>query len=188
MDNNFDMPIETRALSRRSFLISSGGVGVAVAFGALPDLAQAASDGSFSAGAWVGIGTDGTITIMAPASEMGQGVMTVLPLLIAEELDVDWHKVNIVQSPSNAGIYGNPAWGGKLITYGSSTIFGYWDKLRLAGAQARKVLLVSAAASWNVPVTELTTSNGTVIHKKSGKKIGYGALAKIAKCRTRCPR
>jgi isoquinoline 1-oxidoreductase beta subunit len=181
MDNNFDMPIETRALSRRSFLVSSGGVGVAVAFGTLPNFADAATDTTFNAGAWVGIGTDGTITIMAPASEMGQGVMTVLPLMIAEELDVDWHKVNTVQSPSNPGVYGNPAWGGKLITYGSSTVFGYWDKLRLAGAQARKVLLVSAAESWDVPVTELTTSNGTVIHKKSGKKIGYGALAKIAK-------
>ncbi len=181
MDNNFDMPIETRALSRRSFLISSGGVGVAVAFGSLPNLADAATDSAFNAGAWVGIGTDGTITILAPASEMGQGVMTVLPLMIAEELDVDWHKVRIFQSPSNAAIYGNPAWGGKLITYGSSTVFGYWDKLRLAGAQARKILLVSAAASWNVPVTELSTKDGTVIHQKSGKKIGYGALAKIAK-------
>lgn len=181
MDNNFDMPIETRALSRRSFLISSGGVGVAVAFGSLPNLADAATDTTFNAGAWVGIGTDGTITIMAPASEMGQGVMTVLPLMIAEELDVDWRNVHTVQSPSNAAVYGNPAWGGKLITYGSSTVFGYWDKLRLAGAQARKVLLVSAADSWNVPVTELTTSDGTVIHKKSGKKISYGALAKIAK-------
>lgn len=182
MDNNFDMQIvETRALSRRSFLISSGGVGVAVAFGALPNLADAATDSTFNAGAWVGIGTDGTVTILAPASEMGQGVMTVLPLMIAEELDVDWHKVHVTQSPSNAAIYGNPAWGGKLITYGSSTVFGYWDKLRLAGAQARKVLLASAADAWKVPVAELTTSNGMVIHKKSGKKISYGALAKIAK-------
>ncbi len=183
MDNNFDMQIvETRAVSRRSFLVSSGGVGVAVAFGALPDFAQAATDaGAFNATAWVGIGTDGVVTIMAPASEMGQGVMTVLPLIVAEELDVDWHKVKTVQSPSNAAVYGNPAWGGKLITYGSSTVFGYWDKLRLAGAQARKVLLASAADSWKVPVAELSTENGVVIHKKSGKKISYGAVAKIAK-------
>jgi isoquinoline 1-oxidoreductase beta subunit len=183
MDNNFDMQIvETRAISRRSFLVSSGGVGVAVAFGTLPDIAHAATDaGTFNATAWVGIGTDGMVTIMAPASEMGQGVMTVLPLMIAEELDVDWHKVRTVQSPSNAAVYGNPAWGGKLITYGSSTVFGYWDKLRIAGAQARKVLLVSAADSWQVPVAELSTDNGMVIHKKSGKKISYGALAKTAK-------
>ena len=183
MDNNFEMQIvETRTISRRSFLVSSGGVGVAVAFGALPDIAHAATDaGNFDASAWVGIGTDGTVTIMAPASEMGQGVMTVLPLMIAEELDVDWRKVRTVQSPSNAAIYGNPAWGGKLISYGSSTVFGYWDKLRIAGAQARKVLLVNAADSWKVPVEELSTENGVVIHKKSGKKISYGALAKTAK-------
>ena len=122
MDSNFDMQIvETRAISRRSFLVSSGGVGVAVAFGALPDMASAATDGAFNATAWVSVGTDGMVTIMAPASEMGQGVMTVLPLIVAEELDTDWRKVNVVQSASNAGVYGNPAWGGKLITYGSST-------------------------------------------------------------------
>jgi isoquinoline 1-oxidoreductase beta subunit len=183
MDNNFDMQmIENRGVSRRSFLVSSGGVGVAVAFGALPEIAfAAAGKDAFNATAWVGIGADGTITIMAPASEMGQGVMTVLPLIIAEELDVDWRKVRTMQSPSLDKIYGNPAWGGKLTTYGSSTVFGYWDKLRLAGAQARKVLLVSAAASWKVPVAELSTENGVVVHKKSGKKISYGALAKTAK-------
>jgi isoquinoline 1-oxidoreductase beta subunit len=183
MDNNFDMQIvETRAISRRSFLVSSGGVGVAVAFGALPDMANAATEGgAFNANAWVGIGTDNMITIIAPASEMGQGVMTVLPLMIAEELDIDWRKVHVVQSPSNAAVYGNPAWGGKLISYGSSTVFGYWDKLRIAGAQARKVLLASAADSWSVPVADLSTENGMVIHKKSGKKISYGALAKTAK-------
>ena len=183
MDNNFDMQtIESRALSRRSFLVSSGGVGVAVAFGALPEVAFGATgNNALQAGAWVGVGTDGIVTIMAPASEMGQGVMTVLPLIIAEELDVDWRKVRTVQSPSHAEVYGNPAWGGKLITYGSSTVFGYWDKLRLAGAQARKVLVASAAASWKVPVEELSTENGTVIHKKSGKKISYGTLAKTAK-------
>jgi isoquinoline 1-oxidoreductase subunit beta len=183
MDNNFDMSIvETRAVSRRSFLVSSGGVGVAVAFGAIPEATFAATgSGAFDATAWVGIGTDGMVTIMAPASEMGQGVMTVLPLLIAEELDVDWRKVRTIQSPSLDKVYGNPAWGGKLITYGSSTVFGYWDKLRIAGAQARKVLLVSAAASWKVPVEELSTDKGTVFHKKSGKKISYAALAKTAK-------
>src|SRR5262249_47444847 len=62
-----------------------------------------------------------------------------------------------------------------------STVFGYWDKLRLAGAQARKVLIASAAASWKVPVEELTTDKGNVIHQKSGKKISYAVLAKTAK-------
>lgn len=184
MDNNFDMQnaTEIRAMSRRSFLVSSGGVGVAVAFGTLPKLAFAATgEAGFEATAWVSVGTDGMVTIMAPASEMGQGVMTALPLIIAEEFDVDWRHVRTLQSPSNAVVYGNPAWGGKLITYGSSTVFGYWDKLRIAGAQARKVMLASAADAWKLPVAELTTERGIVLHKKSGKKISYGALAKIAK-------
>ena len=184
MDNNFDMQTvtETRTISRRSFLVSSGGVGVAVAFGSLPSLARAAAAApQFEATAWVSIGTDGGVTIMAPASEMGQGVMTALPLIIAEEFDVDWRKVHVIQSPSNAAIYGNPAWGGKLITYGSSTVFGYWDKLRIAGAQARKVMMASAAEAWKVPVAEVSTEHGFVVHKKSGKKISYGALAKTAK-------
>lgn len=183
MDNNFDMrSLEKTSLSRRNFLVSAGGAGVAVAFGALPEIAFAApGNGTFDATAWVAIGADGTVTIMAPASEMGQGVMTVLPLIIAEELDVDWRHVRTVQSPSNAKVYGNPAWGGKLTTYGSSTVFGYWDKLRLAGAQARKVILASAAASLKVPASELTTENGVVIHKKSGKKLSYAAIAKAGK-------
>lgn len=184
MDGILDLrELHTRALSRRSFLVAgSSGVGVAVAFGAMPKAAFAAMDEkSFDANAWVAVGTDGKVTIMAPASEMGQGVMTVLPLIIAEELDVNWRKVHTMQSPSNAAIYGNPAWHGKLITYGSSTVFGYWDKLRLAGAQARKVLLASAAAHWKVPVGDLSTHEGVVFHKKSRKRISYGALARIAK-------
>jgi isoquinoline 1-oxidoreductase subunit beta len=184
MDNNFDMKdvVETKTISRRSFLVSSGGVGVAVAFGSLPAMAFAGTGaGGFEASAWITVGTDGMVTIMAPASEMGQGVMTTLPLMIAEEFDVDWHKVRIEQSPSNAKIYGNPAWGGKLITYGSSTIFGYWDKLRIAGAQARKVMLAAAAAKWKVPVSDLETAHGVVHHKHSRKRISYGELAKTAK-------
>jgi len=120
------------------------------------------------------------ITVMQPASEMGQGVMTVLPVILAEELDVDWRKVKVVQSPDDAKIYGNPVWGNTLTTFGSGTVLGYYDKLRLAGAQARKVLLVNAAQRLNLPVAELATENGTVIHKKSGKKITYAALAKTA--------
>ena len=183
MDGILDLrELHLRALSRRSFLVAGGGAGVAVAFGALPKAAFAAmGEKAFEATAWVSIDKNGIVTIMAPASEMGQGVMTSLPLIIAEELDVDWRKVRTVQSPSNAEIYGNPAWGGKLITYGSSTVFGYWDKLRMAGAQARKVLLMSAASLWKVPVADLTTHEGEVINKKTHRRISYGALAKIAK-------
>jgi isoquinoline 1-oxidoreductase beta subunit len=172
----------SRALSRRAFLVTTGAVGVAFQFGALPtDAFAAASDAAFKANAWVTIGGDGIISIMSPASEMGQGVMTTLPLLIAEDLDADWHKVRVVQSPSDAKTYGNPAFGGILITVGSLAVRGYYEKLRIAGAQARKVLLANAAEAWNVPVGELTTEPSLVVHKPSGRKISYGELARKAK-------
>jgi isoquinoline 1-oxidoreductase subunit beta len=173
---------DARALSRRSFMVGTGAAGVVISFGSAADYALAApGSAAFKANAWISIADDGAVTIMAPASEMGQGVMTTLPAIIAEELDADWRKVRTVQSPSDAKTYGNPAWGGTLTTYGSSTIFGYWDKLRPIGAQARKVLLWNAAQQWKVPVAELTTEPGWVIHKNSRRKISYGELAKHAK-------
>jgi isoquinoline 1-oxidoreductase beta subunit len=175
-----EMQTQTVILSRRSFLVSSGAVGVAVAFGSVPRQALAATP-SLTANAWITIDSKGVVTIMSPSSEMGQGVMTSLPSLVAEDLDADWHKVRIVQSPDNEKIYGNPAFGGALITVGSSAVTGYYDKLRLAGAQARKILLANAAERWKVPVSELTTEPGMVVHKKSGRKVGYGTLAKHAK-------
>jgi len=183
MNDRFDMNrIETRALSRRSFLVASGGTAIGVTFGTLADVASAATgNDAFAANAWVNIGADGMVTIMQPASEMGQGAMTVMPMMIAEELDADWRKVRVVPSPDDAKIYGNPVWNGDMTTFGSGTVRGYWEKARLAGAQARKVLLAGAAAAWNVPVAELTTRDGIVIHQKSGRKIGYGALARTAK-------
>src|SRR5476649_2706904 len=109
----------SRALSRRSFLVTTGAVSIAVSFGALPTDAFAAAGTSataFKPGAWVTIGADGIITIVSPASEMGQGVMTTVPLLIAEDMDADWKKVRIVQSPNDAKIFGNALFGGSMTT------------------------------------------------------------------------
>jgi isoquinoline 1-oxidoreductase subunit beta len=166
-------------LSRRSFLVSSGAFGVAVAFGALPDTASAA--GPFAPNAWVAIGEDGIVAIVPPAVEMGQGVQTALPLILAEDLDADWGKVRVAATPDNDKVYGNPAFRHQLTTVGSFAVTGYYEELRLAGAQARAVLLANAAAAWRVPVAELTTEPGVVVHAKSGRKIGYGDLAKTAK-------
>ena len=181
MDNTLDFNrIETHALSRRSFLVIAGGTAIAVAFGDIaPSLA--AGDDGFAANAWVTIGSDGIVTIMQPASELGQGAMTVMPMMLAEELDADWQKLRIVPSPDNAAIFGNPVWNGDLTTFGSGTVRGYWDKVRLVGAQARKVLLLTAADQMSAPLAELSTENGAVLHKKSGKKLAYGELAKNAK-------
>jgi isoquinoline 1-oxidoreductase beta subunit len=167
------------ALSRRSFLVSSGAFGVAVAFGSLPDTAAAA--GPLAPNAWVAIGEDGIVTIVPPAVEMGQGVQTALPLILAEDLDADWSKVRVAATPDNDKVYGNPAFNHHLTTVGSFAVTGYYEELRLAGAQARAVLLAMAAEAWKVPVAELTTEPGIVVHAKSGRKIGYGDLAKTAK-------
>src|SRR5262249_50923445 len=107
-------------LSRRSFLVTSGAFGVAVAFGALPEDASAA--GKIVPNAWVTIGEDGIVTIVPPAVEMGQGVQTALPLILAEDLDADWSKVRVAATPDNDKVYGNPAFFHQLTTVGSFAV------------------------------------------------------------------
>jgi isoquinoline 1-oxidoreductase subunit beta len=168
----------TLALSRRSFLVSSGAFSVAVAFGSGLDTATAAAP--FNPNAWVTISEDNIVTIVAPMVEMGQGVRTSLPLILAEDLDADWSRVRISETPDNDQVYGNPIFNNQLTTVGSFSVTGYYEKLRLAGAQARKILIASAATAWNVPADELTTEPGMVVHAKSNRKISYGELAKTA--------
>lgn len=168
----------TLQLSRRSFLVSTGAFSVAVAFGSTLDVASAAAP--FNPNAWVTIGEDNIVTIVAPAVEMGQGVRTSLPLILAEDLDADWNRVRISETPDNDQIYGNPIFNHQLTTVGSFSVTGYYEKLRLAGAQARKILIANAAAAWNVPAGELTTEPGMVVHGKSGRKISYGDIVKTA--------
>src|SRR5436190_4083426 len=115
--------IRSVKLSRRSFLVTTGAFGVAVAFGSLPDAAFAA--GSFAPNAWVTIGEDGIVTIVPPAVEMGQGVQTSLPLILAEDLDADWSKVRVAATPDDDKVYGNPAFRNQLTTVGSFAVTGY---------------------------------------------------------------
>jgi isoquinoline 1-oxidoreductase subunit beta len=132
--------------------------------------------------AFVSIAADNTITIVCPAAEMGQGVMTSLPLILAEELDADWAKVKADFAPANPKLYGNPhqLFQGAQITAGSASVLGYFMPLRMAGAQARKVLLDAAADKWKVPTAELTTDKSTIVHQKSGKRISYGEVVAFA--------
>jgi isoquinoline 1-oxidoreductase subunit beta len=177
------------AVSRRQVMIGAAGLSFALALDA--SLARAATLASERAGKalspWVSIAQDGTITIMSAATEMGQGSMTSLPLIIAEELDADWSKVRIVPAPPIDAIYGNPGFGGMMYTAGSNAVRSYYGPLRTFGAQVRRVLIDNAAKHWGVPVAELTTEPSAVVHAKSGRRLGYGEIAAFAEVPAKAP-
>jgi isoquinoline 1-oxidoreductase subunit beta len=187
-------PIDTLsasvAISRRQ--VMTGAAGLTFAF--------ALSGGDLAAGAipagemhgkslspWVSIAPDGTISIMSPATEMGQGSMTSLPLIFAEELDADWSKVRVVPAPVIEKIYGNPGFGGIMLTAGSNAVTSYFKPLRTFGAQVRRMLLDNAARKWGVAVEELTTEPSVVVHSKSGRRLGYGEIAAFAEVPAAAP-
>jgi len=181
------------ALSRRH--VMTGALGLSFAF-ALDNpldnpLARAATLANERAGKalspWVSIAPDGTITIMSAAAEMGQGSMTSLPLIIAEELDADWSRVRVVPAPPIDAIYGNPGFGGMMYTAGSNAVRSYYAPLRMFGAQVRRVLIDSAAKHWSVPAAELTTEPSAVVHAKSGRRLGYGEIAAFAEVPAKAP-
>ena len=181
-----------QGLSRRSFLISSGAMSVSVLFGPVAALASAGTDAAigansqFATGNWVRIGTDNIVTILSPGTEIGQGTKTAMPLMLAEDMDLDWDRVRIEQAGWSKGL-GNPAFGGDMTTGGSRTTRGYYDVLRVAGHQARMVLLLNAAAKWGVPVEELSTRPSLVLHQKSGRKMSYGEIAAFAEVPAQLP-
>ena len=176
-------------LSRRRFMVGAAGLSFAFAFGGR--LADAATPADAIAGKaltpWASIETDGTIYIMSPATEMGQGSMTSLPLIVAEEMDADWSKVRVVPAPVIEKIYGNPGFGGMMYTAGSNAVRSYYKPLRMFGAQVRLVLLDNVAKHWNVPVGELSTQPSMVVHTKSGRKISYGEIAAFAEVPATAP-
>jgi isoquinoline 1-oxidoreductase beta subunit len=177
-----------KPVSRRQVMIGAAGLSFALALGGRTDAAVIGTERAGKAmSPWVSVAPDGTITIMSAATEMGQGSMTSLPLIIAEELDADWSKVKIVPAPVNEQIYGNPGFGGMMYTAGSNAVRGYYQNLRLFGAQARRVLLDSAAKKLGVPVDELTTEPSVVVHAKSGRKLTYGEIAAFAEIPAQAP-
>jgi isoquinoline 1-oxidoreductase beta subunit len=175
------MKITYRSVSRREFLLTSAGITVGVAFG-VPFTAHEAKAQAraFSPNVWMSVGTDGIVTIYAPSAEMGQGVMTAMPLLVAEEMDLDWNRVRVEQAPFNPSRFGNPMFGGGMITGASRTTQGYYEVMRLAGMQARYVMMVSAARKWGVPALEVTTEVHKVVHKASNRSMDYGEIASFA--------
>ncbi|MCK5442321.1 MAG: xanthine dehydrogenase family protein molybdopterin-binding subunit [Maribacter sp.] len=176
-----------KSISRRKFLKSSSGALLFVgASGLLPMVVSCSNEKEIQKQlkkhqltAWVQISEDGHITIYNPAAEMGQGSMTALPVLFAEEMDADWSKVQVEFSPQETEIYGSPGWNPTtklMFTVGSRTTNSYYNVMRKAGAQARFVLLYSTASYWQVPISELQVSNSIVIHDKTNKKISFGDL------------
>ena len=177
-------------LSRRQVMIGAAGLSFAFAFDHA-GIADAAQPTSAVTGRrlspWVSIAPDGTISIMAPAAEMGQGSLTSLPRILAEELDADWEKVRVFPAPPIDAIYGNPGFGGMLYTAGSNAVTNYFRPLRIFGAQVRRVLIDNVAAQWGVPAGELTTEPSAVVHAASGRRMHYGEIASFATIPAKAP-
>jgi isoquinoline 1-oxidoreductase beta subunit len=171
--------MDTLQTSRRGFLKSGTGaalsIGFALPLAGLSGRLDAATP--FSPNAFLRIGSDGQVTVICGSAEMGQGVLTAIPMLVAEELDADWKTVRVEQAPVDKA-YNNPMFQMQA-TGGSTTVRAFWEPMRQAGAAAREMLVAAAAAQWKVPAAECRTEAGQVIHK-SGKKLGYGTLTAAA--------
>ena len=170
-------------VSRRQIMTGAASLTFALALdaGSSVDAAAPDRDGAHTRlSPWVSIAPDGTVSIMSAAAEMGQGSMTSLPLILAEELDADWNKVRVQPAPVIERLYGNPAFGGAMYTAGSTAVRAYFEPLRIFGAQVRRVLLDNAAKRWGVPVSELSTEPGVVVHAKTNRRLSYGEIATFA--------
>ncbi|MDW7692528.1 molybdopterin cofactor-binding domain-containing protein [Flammeovirgaceae bacterium SG7u.111] len=177
------MAIIKTSYNRRSFLKSSllAGGGMMISFNWLASC-QSPSEKElsnipkewFEFNGYVKIADNGLITLMSPNPEGGQNVKTSMPMIVAEELDINWEEVVVEQASLNTELYSRQFIGG------SQAIRQSWKGLRIAGASARHMLREAAAQAWQVPVEEVTTEMGTLLHKKSGKSASYGELASTA--------
>src|SRR5678815_589289 len=167
--------------SRRDFLkitsLTSGGLVLGFSwFGSEASpvvLSNTAVAADLNFNSYLSIATDGTITIFSPNPELGQNIMTSFPMIVAEELDADWSKVQSMQAPFDTKY-------DRQLTGGSGAIPHSWKRLRTAGATARLMLIAAAAKKWNADPSECSTADGFVIHAKSGNKLSYGELAEDA--------
>jgi len=167
-----------KILNRRSFLKVSATGGALLVGAYLPGLrgtGTAEAAGSFEPNVWLKISADDIVTIMLSQLEMGQGVMTSMPMLVAEELDVEWNKIKTEWVPADPK-YGNPNFGGAQLTAGSNSVRGMWKILREAGATARVMLMTAAAQNWSVDPASCSTEKGEILHKASGRRAKYGSV------------
>jgi isoquinoline 1-oxidoreductase beta subunit len=169
------------SLSRRGFLqigaAAGGGLMLGVSLPFASGAAEAADADSFAPDAFIRIGGDGQIVLTMPYVEMGQGTYTSIPMLIAEELEVDLSQVRLEHAPPNDKLFGNPLLGGLQGTGGSTAIRAAWKPMRQAGATARTMLVSAAAMRWNVDPTSCRAQGGEVLHTSTGRRIKYGELA-----------
>ena len=165
--------------SRRRFVLGTG-AGLTLGFVLPGTLAASAAraDATFTPNAWLRIAADGTVTVVCGSAEMGQGVHTAIPMMVAEELDADWKTVRVEQAPVDQA-YNNPAFGMQA-TGGSTTVRGHWKVVREAGAAARAMLVAAAAQQWKVEPAQCRTAEGQVIHPDGLQRLSYGALAEAA--------
>src|SRR5215470_4522910 len=157
-------------LSRREFVGAgiAGAAGLVIGF-YLPHKGAAEKE-SFSPNAYLRITPDNKVTVVVARSEMGQGVRTALPMILAEELEVDLHQISIEQAGASR-LYGEQTTGG------SASVRTTWDPMRKAGAAAREMLISAAALQWNVPRASCKAQYGAVIHAESNRRLTYGQLA-----------
>jgi isoquinoline 1-oxidoreductase beta subunit len=163
-----------RSLSRREFVAGgvAAGVGLVVGF-YLPHNLSSLRAQEFSPNAYLRISPDNKVTIVVARSEMGQGVRTALPMILAEELEADWKQIEIEQAGAST-LFGDQGTGG------SASIRTTWDPMRKAGAAAREMLISAAALTWNVPRSVCTAENSRIKHAASGRSLSYGELASKA--------
>jgi isoquinoline 1-oxidoreductase subunit beta len=180
--------------TRRDFLKAAGSAGALAltigfewtASGRRALAAGAASTGAAGTGAafvpnaFLRIGADNSVTVIAKHVEMGQGAYTGIATVVAEELDADWTRVRVESAPADAKRYANLAFGNIQGTGGSSAMANSWNQLREAGAKARAMLLAAAAKQWKVPAAELTVTQGTVLHAAKNRQATFGELVAAA--------
>src|SRR5437870_62824 len=173
-------PDMTVDLSRRQFLSASAALGGGLLIGfrtGAAHTAEGAAGATFTPNAFIRIGADGQIILTMPYVEMGQGTYTSIPMLIAEELEVDLKQVQVEHAPPNEKLYGNPLLGGIQVTGNSNAVRASWQPLRQAGPTSRAMLVTAAAMRWKVDPATCRAQSGEVLHPPTKRIIKYGELA-----------
>jgi len=180
-----DTPLVLVNVSRREFLQGVGALGGLVLAAGFPAAARAADPPKYGADGmphgwvdnplvFVAVGENGIVSIVCHRAEMGQGVRTGMSMIVADELEADWKRVRVVQAPGDEERFGNQD------TDGSRSTRHFFEPMRRCGAAARQMLEAAAAARWKVPIGEVEAKNHEVVHRPTGRRLGYGSLAKAA--------